>query len=378
MRFKSLNKLSQKGIDEILKSGEMVEEKEDAIIVRSADMHEVVLDETVLAVARAGAGVNNIPLEKFADKGVVVFNTPGANANAVKELTLCGMLLACRDVVGGVNWVRENKDLDGLSKAVEKNKSKFAGSELLQKNILVIGLGVIGVKVANACLDFGMNVFGYDPYINVNNALKLNAGVKYINKYDDILNSVDYISVHVPLNTATKKMINKDIFNNLKKGAVILNFSRGELVDEEDLKIALEEEIVSKYVTDFPNNVVANMKNVIAIPHLGASTEEAEDICAVMAVKQVKDYIMNGTIINSVNYPECVLDDKKTKNRIVVLFKNEEKVYDDIQKEFFGKEVKNVVMKTRGSYGYAAFDCNEEISICSVELVNGVIRVRKL
>ena len=376
VKIKNLNKLSQKGIDEILKFGEIVEENEDAIVVRSADMHEMELDKNVLAVARAGAGVNNIPLDKFADKGVVVFNTPGANSNAVKELTLCGLFIAARDVVGGVNWVKENKDLDGLAKAVEKNKSKFAGTEILGKNILVIGLGVIGVKVANACYELGMKVYGYDPYINVKNALKLNENVEYIVNYDEVLKGVDYISIHVPLNPYTKGMINKDIFNNVKKDVIVLNFSRGELVNEEDLKEAILNGVIRKYVTDFPNNNVANMEKVIAIPHLGASSEEAEDTCAVMAVNQIKNYIENGTIVNSVNYPECILNKKKTVNRVTVNFKNLEGVFNAIQKAFENVKVEDVIMKSNNNYGYAAFDTNETVEDLKLESVEGVLKVR--
>lgn len=378
MKFKTLNKLSNKGIEEILKYGTLVEEDEEAIIVRSFDMHEMELNGKVLSVARAGAGVNNIPLDKFAEKGVVVFNTPGANANAVKELTLCGLFIAARDVVGGVNWTKENKDLEGLAKAVEKNKSKFAGGEIYQKNILIIGLGVIGVKVANACCALGMNVYGYDPYLNVKNALKLDQKVEYISAYDELLEKIDYISVHVPLNPYTKGMINDSIFTKVKAGVKLLNFSRGELVDEADLQKAIDNNIISKYVTDFPNNNVANMANVIAIPHLGASTEEAEDICAEMAVKQTKDYINLGTIVNSVNYPECVLGKKVCENRVTILYKNEAEVYTSIQEILKEIKAKEIVMKTNNKYGYIVVECDvvEEKTINEIKELENVYKVR--
>lgn len=378
MKFKTLNKLSNKGIEEILKYGTLVEDDEEAIIVRSFDMHEMELNEKVLSVARAGAGVNNIPLDKFAEKGVVVFNTPGANSNAVKELTLCGLLIAARDVVGGVNWTKENKDLEGLAKAVEKNKSKFAGGEIYQKNILIIGLGVIGVKVANACCALGMNVYGYDPYLNVKNALKLDKNVEYITTYEELLGKVDYISVHVPLNPYTKEMINDSIFTKVKPGVKLLNFSRGELVNEADLQKAIENNIISKYVTDFPNNNVANMPNVIAIPHLGASTEEAEDICAEMAVKQTKDYIDLGIIVNSVNYPECILGKKACENRVTILYKNEEDLYANIQEILKEIKSKEIVMKTNNKYGYIVIECDvvEEGTINRIKELQNVYKVR--
>ena len=287
MRAYCLNNISKKALN-ILDSGEIVKELEnaDSILVRSAAMHDMDLATNILAVARAGAGVNNIPLEKYAEKGVVVFNTPGANANAVKELVLCGLLLGSRDIIGGIKYVEENKSVETIGKDIEKAKSKYAGTEIINKKIAIIGLGVIGVLVANACCDLGMEVIGYDPYLSIENAMKLSKNVKYVKELKDAVKGCDFISIHVPLNDSTKGLINRENLEKAKNGVVLLNYARDLIVDEDMLSEYLESGKIGKYITDFPNYNVLNMKNVIALPHLGASTEEAEDNCAVMAIKQ--------------------------------------------------------------------------------------------
>ena len=288
-KIKCLNPISSLGMDLFSDAYEVTDDYNaaDAVLVRSASMHEMELPENLEAVARAGAGVNNIPLEKCAEKGIVVFNTPGANANGVKEAVLAGMLLASRDIMGGVNWVQSVKDDPDVAKLVEKGKKQFAGTEIKGKKIGVIGLGAIGVLVANACNRLGLEVYGYDPFISVEAAWNLSRDIKHINNVDDIYAVCDFITVHVPLMDATKKMINADAFSKMKDGVVILNFARDLLVDEDALSDAIAGGKVKKYVTDFPNPKTANMDGVIAIPHLGASTEESEDNCAVMAVQEL-------------------------------------------------------------------------------------------
>jgi len=295
-----LNKISTIGTEKFSSKYRMTDNFEEAegVLVRSASMHDKKMPESLLAIARAGAGVNNIPLEACATQGIVVFNTPGANANAVKELVIAGMLVASRDIIGGINWVESQKDNADIAKAVEANKSQFAGNEVRGKKLGIIGLGAIGIKVANTASHLGMEVYGYDPYISVDAAWRLSRNIKHIKSVEEIYSECDYITMHVPLLEETKEMINKDSLAMMKDGVVILNFSRDLLVNDEDMLAALTTSKVKKYVTDFPNSKVAGQKGVIAIPHLGASTEESEDNCAIMAVAEIMDYIDNGNIKN--------------------------------------------------------------------------------
>ena len=306
-QYYTMNAISGVGLSRF--SGQYVQtntpENADLVLVRSADMHEMKLADSVIAVARAGAGVNNIPVADFAAQGVVVFNTPGANANGVKEMVFAGMLLAARDVVEGINWVREQRKDPEIAKKTEKEKKRFAGSELSGKKLGVIGLGAIGVLVANAAVHLGMDVYGYDPYISVDAAWNLSRSIKHINNVEQIYSECDYITIHVPLMDSTRGMIGRDAIALMKPSAVVLNFARDLLVDEEAVIEALDEGRLHRYVSDFPNSVTAGHAKVILSPHLGASTTESEDNCAKMAVRQLMDYAENGNIANSVNYPRC-------------------------------------------------------------------------
>ena len=303
-QYQCLNPISKVGLDGFTNDYTKTEEieKADAILVRSASMHEMKLPENIQAIARAGAGVNNIPLQDCAEQGIVVFNTPGANANGVKEMVIAGMLLASRDIVGGVEWVKQEKDNENVGKLAEKQKKQFAGCEIKGKKLGVIGLGAIGAMVANTAIYLGMEVYGYDPYISVDTAWKLSREIKHIANVEDIFKECDYITLHVPLLDSTKGMISKDSIAMMKDGVVLLNFSRDLLVDETALIDTLETGKVKKYVTDFANPTVAGAKNTLVTPHLGASTAESEDNCACMAVKELRDYLENGNIHNSVNY----------------------------------------------------------------------------
>ena len=371
MNIKCLNNISKKGLEEINKLSNVVENdnEADCFIVRSYDMHEYNLEKNIIAVARAGAGVNNIPTDKYGNEGVVVFNTPGANSNAVKEMVLCGALLACRDVNGGINWVNENKETADLNKVVEKKKSLFAGFELMGKTILVWGLGVIGYKVANMFSGLGMKVYGYDPFVREDIKNELSKDVIVVDDYNKILNEVDLITVHIPLNDKTKGIVNKDVFEKLQKKVVLLNFARDKIVNEDDLKNAINNGIVKKYVTDFPNNNVVMYNNVIAIPHLGASTEEAEDMCAFMAVNQLKEYMDKGNIINSVNYPNCKLKEKEKKYRILINAVSDNLIINDI---IDTKEKADINIYEKGIYKYIVIDCDEKINIKNSECVKKV------
>jgi D-3-phosphoglycerate dehydrogenase len=344
-------------------------------------MHEMELGDSVLAVGRAGAGVNNIPLDKCADKGIVVFNTPGANANGVKEMVFAGMLLAARDVVGGVNWVRENAADENIAKTVEKQKKQYAGTEIAGKKLGVIGLGAIGVKVANAATHFGMEVYGYDPYISVNAAWNLSRSVKHVTNVDDIYRECDFITVHVPLLDSTKEMINTAAINQMKKGVIILNFARDLLVDEKAVVAGIESGKVRHYVTDFPNPVTAGVCGVIATPHLGASTEEAEENCAEMAVDEIMDYMENGNITHSVNYPDCNMGVCNAAGRLAILHSNKSGLiakYTTILGDA-NINVADMTNKSRGEYAYALLDVDSPVSAEvaeKLEAVDGVIRVR--
>lgn len=382
-KYTCLNPIADVGLnnltDEYTKTDDFAEA--DAVLVRSAAMHDMELSDNLCAVARAGAGVNNIPLDKCADKGIVVFNTPGANANGVKELFVTGMLLAARDVVGGIEWAKENADNENISKDMEKAKKQFAGTELMGKKIGVIGLGAIGVLVANVANRMKMDVYGVDPFLSVNNALSLSRDVKIVKSYEEIYKNCDYITIHVPLLEDTKGMLNKEAFDKMKDGVVILNMARDTLVNDDDMKAALESGKVAKYVTDFPNPAVMKMPNVIATPHLGASTAESEDNCAVMAVDEIRNYMENGNIVNSVNYPNCDAGVCDTKGRITVCHKNVHAMLNRITNVFSEANINiaHMTNKSRGDYAYCIFDIDSESSVDvadKLSAVDGVLKVR--
>jgi D-3-phosphoglycerate dehydrogenase len=380
-----LNNIAKIGTDGFRKGYTLIDSIDEAagVLVRSADMKEMTFPAGLRAIARAGAGVNNIPLDRCAQEGIVVFNTPGANANSVKELVLCGMLLAARDVAGGVHWVKENADDPDIAKTTEKAKKAFAGNELAGKTLGVIGLGAIGVLVANAAIALGMKVYGFDPYLSVNSAWKLSPGVIHAEKIEEIYAVSDYITIHVPATANTKGMINADAVAQMKNGAVLLNFARDTLVDEKALSSALESGVVRCYVTDFPTPASAHMKNAIVIPHLGASTEEAEDNCAVMAVQELQDYLDNGNIHNSVNYPEINLGICETDARVGILHKNIPNMLSQIT-TFFGNQglnIENLANKSRGDFAYTLLDLSHPMPHDTVERlkeIDGVIRVRRI
>ena len=353
----------------------------EAVLVRSAAMHDLELSDNLVAVARAGAGLNNIPLDKCAEKGIVVFNTPGANANGVKELVIAGLLLASRDLMGGYNWVKDNASDENIGKAVEKQKSKYAGCEIKGKRLGVIGLGAIGAKVANIAYRLGMEVYGYDPYVSVEAAWRLSSHVKHITNVEDIYRECDYITIHVPALDSTKGMINKDAFAMMKDGVKILNFARDILVNDDDMIDALSSGKVSKYVTDFPNVKIAGVDNVITLPHLGASTAESEDNCAIMAVQQIKDYIENGNIKNSVNYPACDAGVCQAESRITVCHKNIPNMITQFTGAFSSKgiNVSDMVSKSRGDWAYTILDLSEKADdsiLKAIEEIDGVVKVR--
>ena len=355
----------------------------DAILVRSAGMHDMALPDSLLTVARAGAGVNNIPLDKCAEKGIVVFNTPGANANGVMELAICGMLLGCRDIVDGINWVAENKHDPDISKKVEKTKSKFAGSEIAHKKLGIIGLGAIGGPLANAARKLGMKVYGCDPYISIDAAWHLDHHIIRVNTREEIYSQCDIISVHVPLLPDTKGMIGEDAISLMKEGVIVLNFARDGLVDEPAMAAALESGKVHRYVTDFPTPGTAAMKNCIAIPHLGASTEESEDNCAKMAVRQVMNYLENGNITNSVNFPTCDMGICTKAGRIAILNRN---IPNTLSKftSAMAKEninISDMVNRSKGAYAYTMLDLDSPASDEVLEhlaQLEGVLRVRRI
>lgn len=383
MKIHCLNPISKYGMNLLTDDYEVTKEADQAagILVRSASMHEMDFSEQLLAVARAGAGVNNIPLDDCAQKGIVVFNTPGANANGVKELVIAGLLMASRDIVGGVEWCEEHRDDPDIAKAVEKSKSSFAGKEIKGKRLGVIGLGAIGAQVANAATALGMTVYGYDPFISVDAAWMLSRAVKHSSSLEKIYKKCDYITVHVPLVESTKGMINKDSIAQMKDGVVILNFSRDSLIHDDDMAAALESGKVGKYITDFPNAKSVHMKNTIAIPHLGASTEESEDNCAVMAVKQMMDYLENGNIKNSVNFPSCDMGVVHTEGRIAVMHKNIPNMIGQVTVTLAegGVNISNMTNKSRDQYAYTLLDLEKKASdelIEKLKSIDGIIRVR--
>lgn len=383
VKVSCLNPIAACGLDLFDDTYEMVEDVNaaDAVLVRSASMHDMELSDNLVAVARAGAGVNNIPLDTCAEKGIVVFNTPGANANGVKELVVAAMLLASRDIVGGIEWVKENKENEDIAKAAEKAKKAFAGTEIAGKKLGIIGLGAIGVLVANAANRLGMEVYGCDPYLSVDNALNMSRDITLVKTYDEIYSECDFITVHVPLLDSTKGMFDKEAFDKMKDGVVFLNFSRDTLVVEPDMKAALESGKVKKYVVDFPNPTTASLPNTIVTPHLGASTQESEDNCAKMAVKQIREFIENGNIINSVNYPNCDAGVCATEGRIAVAHKNVHSMLSQFTTVFSneGINIENMVNKSRGDYAYSIFDiCSKatEAIVKDLQSIDGVIKVR--
>lgn len=354
----------------------------DGVVLRSFAMHDMEVPETLLAVARAGAGTNNIPVDAYKEKGIVVFNTPGANANAVKELTIAGLLLASRDILGATDWAKTLKsEGDAVEKLVEKGKSAFAGPEIKGKTLGVVGLGAIGVMVANAAENLGMKVLGYDPYISVNGAWNVSSSVTYVKDLNDLLKASDYITLHLPLTKDTTKMLSKDQFAIMKDGARILNFSRNKLVDNEAMLEALESGKVAKYVTDFPDASLIDVKNVVAIPHLGASTPESEDNCAIMACQQLKDYLENGNIVNSVNYPNCSMV-RGSDVRVCVLHKNIPNMISSITSMVAdsGINIANMISNNKGDFAYTILDIdakNDSLK-ADIEGIDGVVRVRIL
>lgn len=353
----------------------------DAVMVRSAAMHPLTLPEGLLAVARAGAGVNNIPLEKCSEAGIVVFNTPGANANGVMELALCGMLLGCRDIIGGIQWVQQTKDQPDIAKRVEKEKSRFAGFELAGKRLGVIGLGAIGGPLANAARKLGMEVYGCDPYISIDAAWHLDSHIIRVKDREEIYRSCDIISIHVPLLDSTRGMIDRGAFAAMRDGAILLNFARDALVDDDALAEALASGKLRRYVTDFPNDKTASMAGVIAIPHLGASTEESEDNCAKMAVRQVMNYLENGNIVNSVNFPACDMGPCRKPCRITIAHRN----IPNSLSQFTGAmareniNISDLLNRSRGEYAYTMLDLDSmppAHAVEQLEKIDGVLRVR--
>ena len=382
-KYLCLNPIAKVGLDgfteEYVKT-ENVEEA-DGILVRSASMHDMDLPENLLAVARAGAGVNNIPLEKYASKGIVVFNTPGANANGVKEIVIAAMLLASRDIVSGINWVEANKDNPDIAKEAEKVKKNFAGTEVQDKKLGIIGLGAIGVKVANVAKHMGMEVYGYDPYVSVDAAWNLSRDVKHVINVDEIYENCDIITIHVPLLDSTREMINKEAIAKMKKGVILLNFARDLLVDEEAVLAGIEEGKVRKYVTDFPNPTTAGKPGCIVIPHLGASTEESEDNCAVMAVRELKNFLENGNINNSVNYPSCDMGICNQAGRIAIFHFNVANMITKFTALFGdnGINISDMTNKSKGDVAYTMLDVEMQPSgeiINTLRSIPGVIRVR--
>jgi len=378
-----LNPISEKGTELLTKNYETVNDMNaaEAIFVRSAAMHDLPLSENLLAVARAGAGVNNIPLDRCAEQGIVVFNTPGANANGVVELALCGMFLGCRDIIGGINWVQTIKNDGEVGKKVEKGKSKFAGVELAGKSLGVIGLGAIGGPLANAAKKLGMEVYGCDPFISIDAAWHLDSQIIRVNSRDDIYSQCDIITLHVPLLDDTKQMINAEAISKMKDGVIILNFARDLLVDDEAMEAALKSGKVKRYITDFPNDKTAGMEGVVAIPHLGASTAESEDNCAKMAVKQMMNYLENGNIVNSVNFPTCDMGVCTKAGRIAILHRNIPnslgQFTSTVAKD--NLNISDLLNRSKGAYAYTMLDLDDPVSDALVEdlsKIEGVLRVR--
>lgn len=382
-KYHCLNPIAQVGLEKFGVQYEKTEtiEEADGILVRSAAMHDMELPGNLLAIARAGAGVNNIPLDKCAEKGIVVFNTPGANANGVKELVIAGMLLASRDVAGGIEWVKANVSDENIAKDAEKAKKNFAGTEIQGKKLGIIGLGAIGVKVANVAKHLGMEVYGYDPYVSVDAAWNLSRDVKHVLHVEEIYAECDIVTIHVPLMDSTKGMINKEALDQMKDGVILLNFARDLLVDEKAVLESIKAGKVRKYVSDFPNPTTAGQEGCIVIPHLGASTEESEDNCAVMAVKQMKDYLENGNIANSVNYPKCDMGICEQAGRVAIFHKNIANMITKFTACFGDNNINisDMTNKSRGEVAYTMLDIETPASkeiIEKLQSIDGVFRVR--
>ena len=383
IKVNCLNPIAACGLDMLGDNYEITENtnEAEAILVRSAGMHDMDLPESLLAVARAGAGVKNIPLDACAEKGIVVFNTPGANANGVKELVIASLLLAARDITGGIKWCQDNKDDENIAKSGEKAKKAFAGTEIKGKKLGIIGLGAIGVLVANAANRLGMDVYGCDPYLSVEHALNMSRDVTMVKTNEELYEMCDYLTVHVPLLDSTKGMFNKEAFDKMKDGVVLLNFSRDTLVNEDDIKVALESGKVAKYVVDFPNPTTVKLPNTTVTPHLGASTQESEDNCAKMAVSEIRDFMENGNIKNSVNYPNCDAGVCQTAGRITIAHKNVPNMLSQFTTLFSkdGVNIENMVNKSRGNFAYTILDiCSDSTDevVKELEALDGVIRVR--
>ena len=382
-KYHCLNPISKVGTDKFTNNyvkTDVVEEA-DGILVRSAAMHDMELPKNLLAVARAGAGVNNIPLDKCANQGIVVFNTPGANANGIKELVIAGMLLAARDVVGGINWVSANTQDENIAKTAEKQKKEYAGTEIFGKKLGIIGLGAIGVKVANVAKHMGMEVYGYDPYVSVDAAWNLSRDVKHVFNVDEIFETCDFITVHVPLLDSTRKMINDDAITKMKDGVILLNFARDLLADEEAVLRGIKNGKIRKYVTDFPNPTTVGQEGCIVIPHLGASTEESEDNCAVMAVKEMMNYLESGNIQNSVNYPNCDMGYPAQAGRVAIFHKNIKGMISSFSTVLGdnGINITDMMNKSKGEVAYSMFDIETPVTediVKELEAVEGVFRVR--
>jgi len=380
-----LNNISRVGTSKFRKGYTLVDTIDNAagVLVRSADMKEMDFPVTLRAIGRAGAGVNNIPLDKCAEQGIVVFNTPGANANAVKELVIAGLMLASRDVIGGADWIKANASDPDIKKSAEKAKKNFAGTEIKGKKLGVIGLGAIGVLVANAAVALGMDVYGYDPYLSVNSAWNLSQKVHHAAVVDEIYDNCDYITIHVPAVDSTKGMINADSISRMRDGVHILNFARDILVNDDDMEKALNSGKVKTYVTDFPNAKTANMHGSVVLPHLGASTEEAEDNCAVMAVEQVQDYLDNGNIHNSVNFPDTDMGICQSGGRIAILHKNVPNMLGQITKALGDADINidGLQNKSKGNYAYTLMDIDRHLTDDGLEnlgKIEGILRVRKV
>ena len=382
-QYKCLNPISQTGLGLFGEEYKQTEDMNnaDAVLVRSAKMHDMELPENVKVIARAGAGVNNIPVDACAEKGIVVFNTPGANANGVKELVIAGMLLASRDIIGGINWVQENEEDGNILKDAEKAKKQFAGCEIEGKKLGVIGLGAIGVLVANAAVHLGMEVYGYDPYLSVDAAWRLSRNIHHAKTVDELYKDCDYITIHVPAMDSTKGMIDKNAIGLMKDGVVILNYARNVLVDEEAVVDALVSGHVKNYVTDFPTPIVAGVKGAIITPHLGASTEESEDNCAKMAVAEVRNYLENGNIQHSVNYPDCDMGVKGENTRITLLHHNVPNMIGQFTKILAddNMNIADMTNKSKGEYAYTMIDIDSDVTDSVIEdltKVKDVLRVR--
>lgn len=381
--YHCLNPIAQVGLEKFTSNFVHTEEmaKADAILVRSAQMHDLKLGENLLCIARAGAGVNNIPLDRCAEEGIVVFNTPGANSNGVKEMVIAGMLLASRDIVGGVNWAKENAGNADIAKATEKEKKKFAGTELEGKKLGIIGLGAIGVKVANAARTLGMDVYGYDPYLSIQAAWNLSRDVHHVTNVDDIYEYCDIITIHVPLLDSTKGMVNADAISKMKRGVILLNFARDILVDEQAVVDAIKQGKVRKYVSDFPNPTTAGQEGCIVIPHLGASTEESEDNCAKMAVQETMNYLENGNVVNAVNFPNCDMGICTKDARITIYHRNIANMITSFTAHLgsAGINISDMNSKSKGEYAYTIIDIDGELPeavVNKLQETEGVIRIR--